>query len=142
MRLVSLSGPIATGLAIVALAAPSAQAIGFDAHPASTPSVAAHDQAAVAREPAGESAAFDRIAQAYDRDITPTTTRVVSTGSHLICAPHSRSCLTISNTPASSASEGFQLGDAAIGAGVMLGLMLLGAAGVLVARPSRELRHP
>jgi hypothetical protein len=144
MRLVSRSGLLATALAVVALVVPNAQAVRFYAPPASTPSVVTPNQAAVAREQAGESAAFDRIAQAYDRNIAPTTTLVVSTGPRLICTPRSEPpvCRPISTLTGSSASEGFQFGDAAIGAGVMVGLTLLGAAGAVMVRPRSELHQP
>jgi hypothetical protein len=146
MRLASRSGLIATTLAIGAIAAPSAQAGLFSngadpkgadqqeaqsflriySHPASTPTVVAtHDQATIARDQLGDSqlsAALLRQAQLYGSHITSTATRVVSTA----------------NPP------GFQYGDAAIGAGVMAGLVLLGMAGTLTVRrrTRTQPRHP
>jgi hypothetical protein len=140
MRLATRSGLIATTLAIAAIAAPNAQAGLFSngpdpkgadqqeaqsflriySHSTATPTaVAMPDFAAVARREASISAAFDRIAQANGRNITSTGTPVAST-----------------------VNPGFQYGDAAIGAGVMGGLVLLGTAGTLAVRRRTQPRHP
>jgi hypothetical protein len=141
MRLVSRTGIIATALAIGAIAAPNAQAGLFStgpdpkgaaqqeaqsflriySHPASTPSAATPDLAAVARDKASIGAAFDRIALAFDRDSTSTATPVAGIA---------------------QGSPGFRYGDAAIGAGMMAGLILLGAAGALAVRRRAQSRHP
>jgi hypothetical protein len=42
---------------------------------------------------------------------------------------------------ATAANQGFQYGDAAVGAGVVVGLGLLGTAGALTVRRRGELRH-
>jgi hypothetical protein len=145
MRLPSRSGLIATALAIGAIAAPTAQAGGLlsgpgpdppgaaqqeaqsflriYSHPASTrPSVATPDQATIARDQLGDrqlSAALLRIAQINGRNVAPTATPVAT---------------TVSN-------PGFQYGDAAVGAGVIAGLALLGTAGTLAVRRRSQLRH-
>jgi hypothetical protein len=138
MRLASRSGLIATSLAIAAITAPTAQAGLFSSgpdpkgadqqeaqsflriysHPTSMPFVAPPDQAAVARDKASIGAAFDRIAQAYDRNITPAT--VTSTAQN---------------------PQGFDYGDAAVGAGIVGGLVLLTAAGGLTVRRRSQLRN-
>ena len=144
MRLVSRSGLIATALAIGTIAAPSAQAGLFSgttpdppgaaqqeaqgflriySHPASTPAVATPDKATIARDQLGDrqlSAALLRSAQIYGRNVATTATPVATT------------------TP----NPGFQYGDAAVGAGVMTGLALLGIAGTLAVRRRGQLRHP
>jgi hypothetical protein len=158
MRQVSRTGLIATTLAIGAIVAPSAQAGLFSAGPdpsgagqqeaqsfqriysapASTPLVvranpdeqvpastlsvvATPDQATVSRDQLGDrqlSTALLRIAQVNGRNISSTP--VVS---------------------ATSSSHGFQYDDAAIGAGVMAGLVLLGIAGTLTVRRRGQLSH-
>ena len=142
MRLASRSGALATILAIGAIAAPSAQAGLFSAgpdpigagqqeaqsflriysHPASTPAVAAPDQATVARDQLGDrelSAALLRIAQLNGANIASRATPAAST-----------------------VNPEFQYDDAAIGAGVMAGLILLGTAGTLAVRRRTQPRHP
>jgi hypothetical protein len=141
MRLATRRGLIATTLAIAAIAAPNAQAGGLFStghdpngaaqqeaqgfmriysHPASTPSVvAAPDKAAVSRDLASMSAAFDRIAQVNGANIASSATPAVST-----------------------VSPEFHYGDAAIGAGVMAGLILLGTAGTVAVRRRTQPHHP
>jgi hypothetical protein len=142
MRLASRSGLIATTLAIGAIAAPNAQAGLFStgpdpkgadqqeaqsflriySHPASTPAVAAPDQATVARDQLGDrelSAALLRIAQLNGANIASRATPVVST-----------------------VNPAFQYDDAAIGAGAMAGLILLGTASTLAVRRRTHPRHP
>jgi hypothetical protein len=145
MRLVPRTGLIATALAIGTIAAPSAQAGLFSgpgpdppgaaqqeaqgflriySHPASTPpSVGTPDQATIARDQLGDrqlSAALLRMAQIYGRNVATTATPVAST------AP----------------KPGFQYDDAAVGAGLTAGLVLLGVAGTLAVRRRGQLRHP
>jgi hypothetical protein len=142
MRLVSRGGLIATALAIGAIAAPGAQAGGLlsgttpdppgaaqqeaqsflriYSHQASTPAVATPDKATIARDQLGDSqlsAALLRIAQINARNILSTTTMAVRTG------------------------DGFQYDDAAVGAGVMIGVVLLGTAGAFAVRRRGQLRH-
>jgi hypothetical protein len=53
--------------------------------------------------------------------------------------------IPLATTPVVSGSanpEGFQFGDAAIGASAMAGLMLVGAAGAITVRRHAHLRHP
>ena len=144
MRLATRSGLIATTLAIGAIAAPNAQAGGLlsgttpdppgaaqqeaqsflriYSHPASTPAVAAPDQATVARDQLGDrelSAALLRIAQLNGANIASRATPAAST-----------------------VNPEFQYDDAAIGAGVMAGLILLGTAGTLAVRRRTQPRHP
>ena len=143
MRFVSRTGMIATTLAIGAIAAPNAQAGLFStgpdpkgaaqqeaqsflriySHPASTPTaVATPDQATVARDQLGDaqlSAALERQAQIYGRNIASTPTPVASV----------------------SSNPGFQFDDAAIGAAVMAGLVLLGIGGTLAVRRRSQLHH-
>jgi hypothetical protein len=155
MRLATRSGLITTALAIGAIAAPNAQAGRIYSAPASTPSVvrsnpdeqvgtsgpsvvrpnpdqqvpastppvvATPDQPTVTRDQLGDrqlSTALLRIAQINGRNLASPPTPVVST---------------------TAGSQGFQFGDAAIGAGVMGGLVLLTAGGLIVRRRS-QLRH-
>jgi hypothetical protein len=90
--------------------------------PASTPSVVATpDHATVARDQLGDrqlSTALMRIAQVNGRNISSTPVVRATSGSH-----------------------GFQFDDAAIGAGTMAGLVLLGTAGALAVRRRGQLRH-
>jgi hypothetical protein len=163
MRLATRTGMIATALAIGAILAPNAQAGLFSngpdpkgagqqeaqsflriySHSAATPTVATPDRAAVARAEASIGAAFARIAQVNGRNIASTATPVAS--SHLICTPRSEPvfCRPISTPVVTTANpQGFQYGDAAIGAGLMAGLTLLGAAGALAVRRRTQPRHP
>jgi LPXTG-motif cell wall-anchored protein len=123
MRLVSRSGLIAIAVVVGAIVAPAAQAVGLAAI-SSDPSAAAvqasADRIAAERAAASPSAPLDRFALIKVHKITPTTTSGVS---------------------GSSDPEGFDLGDAAIGAGVMAGLVLLGSAGVIAARRRRQPLH-
>jgi hypothetical protein len=126
MRVVSRSGLITIALAIGAIAAPSAQAFRYYAPPASTPSV----QAKVTVQPA--------------RNTTP----VVGKTQQWICkirSPRSEPvfCLSASTLAASTTNQGtFRVDDAAIGAGVVAGLALLGIGGTLAVRRRGELIHP
>jgi hypothetical protein len=150
MRPASRIRLIATALAIGAIAAPTAQAGGFfrgiSSHPASTPSGATPDQVTSSRNGVELRlrAVFAHRVRTHGANTTTTPVTAVRTGLHLICVPRSRSCSTVSNTLASTASRslGFQYGDAAIGAGLMVGLGLLGMAGTLAVRRSAQLRHP
>jgi hypothetical protein len=141
MRLARRTATIATILALGAIAAPGAQAGGLlsdtrpdppgaaqqeaqsflriYSHQASRLSAATPDQAAVAREQASESAAFERIARIDGRNIASSTGSVA----------------TVTSQPL-----GFQYGDAAIGAGVMAGLVLLAIGGAFAIRHRRQLR--
>jgi cytoskeletal protein RodZ len=89
--------------------------------PASPPAVAAADKAAIVR---------DRLA---DRVQSPLPTAAIS--GHNVASPPIRVVSTTQGSP------GFQYDDAAVGAGVMVGLVLLGTAGTLVVRRREDLRH-
>lgn len=72
------------------------------------------------------SAAFARAAQSYVRsDVTSSTPSPSATRA---------------GTP--SGPQGFQFDDAAVGAGVIVGLTLIGMAGVLTVRRRGQLQHP
>jgi hypothetical protein len=162
MRLAPRTATIATILALGAIAAPCAQAGGLlsdtrpdprgaaqqealslvriYSHQASTPAgvrpnrdeqvavstpsvVATPDQATVARDQLGDrqlSTSLMRIAQINGRNIASTPTPVMATTARPL---------------------GFQYGDAAIGAGVMAGLVLSAIGGTLAIRRRRQLRH-
>jgi hypothetical protein len=133
MRLSSHRRLFVAVLAVGAIAAPSAQAFGpgtgaaidqsgrAQQQPASTsaggerPSRA--DQLAAAYAAANPSASLDRFGLVHIRKITPITTSAVS---------------------GSSGPEDFHFGDAAIGAGVLTGLVLIGTAGTLAASRRRH----
>ena len=139
MRLTSRSRMIAIALAVGAIAAPTAQASGLAGtlsaptfsssvahlHPdgqvsASTAAQASADRIAADRAAASPSAPLDRFALIKVHTVTPTTTSEVS---------------------GNSGSGGFDVGDAAIGAGVMSGLVLLGIAGGLAVHRRRQPVH-
>jgi LPXTG-motif cell wall-anchored protein len=88
---------------------------------ASTAAEAAADRIAAEHAAASLSAPLDRFTLANVHTITPTTTAGVSTNSD---------------------SEGFHFGDAAVGAGLMAGLVLLGTAGAFAARRRRQPVRP
>jgi hypothetical protein len=79
------------------------------------------DQLAAAYAAENPSASLDRFGLIHIHKITPITTTAAS---------------------GSSVPEDFQFGDAAIGAGVMTGLVLVGTAGTLAARRRRHLVVP
>jgi hypothetical protein len=149
MRLVLRSGPIVTVLAVIALAAPNALAVRFYPPPGSTPSAATSDQLTTSRDGVGEGrlrAAFAHLGRTHGHSNTSASTSSSNPGARLICTPHSQpvSCRPISTTRASTAagSHGFHYGDAAIGAALMGGLVLLGTAGTLATRRRRQPLHP
>ena len=125
MRLVSRSGLIGIVLTVAAIATSTAQAsaglAGVRPVQASTPAHASADQIAAERAAHSPSAPLDRFSLAHVHTRTPNTTTEAS---------------------GTSGSEGFDLGDAAIGASLMAGLLLLGAAGALVARRRRQPVRP
>ncbi len=125
MRLVSRSGLIAIAVVVGAIAAPAAQAVGLVAISSDSSVTAAQasaDRIAAERAAASPSAPLDRFAliKVHKIKITPTTTSGVS---------------------GNPDPEGFHSGDAAIGAGVMAGLVLLGSAGLIAARRRRQPLH-
>jgi hypothetical protein len=125
MRLVSRSGLIAIVLTVAAIAASTAQAsaglAGIQPVQASTAAQASADQIAAERAAHSPSAPLDRFSLAHVHTLTPSTTTEAS---------------------GTSDSQGFHVGDAAIGAGLMAGLLLLGAAGTLAARRHRQPVQP
>jgi hypothetical protein len=133
MRLTSRSALIATALTVAAAAAPSAQAMGL---------LAGAGRGAVAAQHAAETAAaihgYGEFRPSAVRIGAPKSTSSVGTPERLICTPRSVpvTCRAVSTAWATTAapSLGFQYDDAAIGAGVMSGLLLLGTAGTLVVR--------
>jgi hypothetical protein len=139
MRLISRSRMIAIALAVGAIAAPTAQASGLagtlsaptfsssvaQLHPdeqgsASAAAQASADRTAADRAAASPSAPLDRFALIKVHTVTPTTASAVT---------------------GNSGSGGFDVGDAAIGAGVMSGLVLLGIAGGLAVHRRRQPLH-
>jgi hypothetical protein len=166
MRLVSRSARIATAIAIGAIVAPSAQASalagGGLSGLAGSPAVAAHEEgqsfrwidshlgsnsSAVRPNPDEQlPASKPSVATPVKVTIVPERRgdRVLS-GNLLRTAPLNGPNVVTTATPAvrtTSGSQGFQYDDAAIGAGVMVGLALLGTAGTLAARRRAQLRHP
>ena len=123
MRLVSRSVLIAIAVVVGAIAAPAAQAVGLGAISRDSSGTAAQvsaDHLAAERAAASPSAPLDQFTLIKVHKITPTTTSEVSDN---------------------SGPGGFHLGDAAIGAGVMAGLVLLGSAGLIAARRRRQPLH-
>ena len=114
MRLATRSRMIATVLAIGAILAPNAQAGLF--------STGADPKGAGQQEAQG----FLRIYSRPDKSIIRVTTPGI--------AP--QAVVRITTPP-----NGFDWGDAGIGAGVMAGLTLLGAAGAVTVRRRHALRH-
>jgi hypothetical protein len=110
--------------AIAAATAPSAPGIAAAAAGTGSgsrpPGVANSDWVAAERAAASQSAPLDRFSLIGVHTITPVPTAVVGTNSD---------------------PEGFQFGDAAVGAAVMAGLVLLGAAGALAVRRRAQVRH-
>ncbi|MBV9364282.1 MAG: hypothetical protein JO262_12705 [Solirubrobacterales bacterium] len=84
-------------------------------------SISNADWVAAQRAATQTSASLDRFALIGVHTITPAAMAVVSRNSD---------------------PEGFQFGDAAIGAGVMAGLVLVGAAGAIGVRRRAQVRHP
>jgi hypothetical protein len=86
-------------------------------------------QATSSRDGVGEAqlrAAFARAVPTHGRNVAPTSTSSFSA--------------TRARTP--SGSQGFRFDDAAIGAGVIAGLTLIGMAGVLTVRRRGQLQRP
>jgi hypothetical protein len=116
MRLATRSGLIATSLAIAAIAAPNASA-GSGVQ-ATTPTVGGPMSSGptIVRGISGVQAS------------TPTVGGPMSAGPTVVVR-------------GTAASSGFHYGDAAIGAGVMAGLTLLGAASTLTIRRRIQVEH-
>jgi hypothetical protein len=121
MRLVSRSGLIAIVLTVAAIAASTAQASGGFAGirpvQASTQAPTRADQIAADRAARNPSAPLSQFSLAHVHSVTPPTTSEVG---------------------GTSDPKGFDFGDAALGAGLVAGVVLLGAAGTLVARRRRQ----
>jgi hypothetical protein len=124
MRLVSRSGLIAIVLTVAAITTATAQAsaglAGIRPTPAPTPTQASADQIAAERAALSPSAPLDRFSLVKMHKVTSATTSEVG---------------------GNSGSAGFHFGDAAIGAGVMAGLAVLGIGGMLAARRRRPPLH-
>jgi hypothetical protein len=153
MRLVTRNGMVATILAVGAIAAPSAQAFPLEgmradphataqpaalsAHPTYSDSTwvvrpnpdeqspAASTTWVVRPNPDEQSPASTPSTQSPAS--TPSTQSPASTPS-IVTPRHTAPVTAVRNSP------GFQFGDAAIGAGLMTGLLLLGTAGTLAVR--------
>lgn len=160
MRLKSRSGLVATAVAIAAIAAPGAQASGL-AGVAGSPAVAAHeegqsfrwveshaaaissgvrpnpDEQAPASEPTGSKPVGGSVVPTRrgDRVLSGNLVRTTPVTGHEAPSTAKPAVTT------SSGSQGFQFDDAAIGAGVMLGLVLLGGGTALVVRRRSQLSH-
>jgi hypothetical protein len=119
MRLVSRTGLIATSFAVAAIAVPSASANpSAQLSPWAGPLAFASSQAPPSTPgPLAGPLAFQGGSSGSVK-VTPTVVRVTEP------------------------SNSFDYGDAAVGAGVMAGLTLLGAAGALTVRRRGALRHP
>ena len=143
MRFTPRTGLITIGLAIGAIAAPSAQATSVFTPPR-TPTQSVHSLGLPTFEDV-EGARLALLAQRYDER---TTTPAVNIGSRAIFVPHPHNqpvlhrSLPRASAATTSSSSGFQLDDAAAGAGAIVGLALLGAAGTLTARRRIQVRHP
>jgi hypothetical protein len=128
MRLAIRSGLIATALAIAVVAAPAASA-GTGAGQTSISPWAG--PLALQRSPATTQ--------------SPTPTPTISPWAGPLALAHETSG-SVKVPPivvhVSAPSNGFHYGDAAVGAGVIAGLTLLGVAGALTVRRRGELRHP
>jgi len=160
MRLKSRSGPIATAVAIAAIAAPSAAQASGLAGVAGSPAVAAHEEGqsfrwveshpaaispAVRPNPDEQAPASQPTGSKPVNPVVPTRlgNRVLS-GNLLRTTPvtgHEAPSTAKPAVTTSSGSQGFHYDDAAIGAGVMVGLMLLGGGTVLVVRRRSQLSH-
>jgi hypothetical protein len=144
MRLVTRNGMIATILAVGALAAPSAQAFpleGMRADPHATAQPGAlsthptysHSTWVVRPNPDEQLPAASTTwvvrpnPDEQSPASTPSTQSPASTPS-IVTPRHTAPVTAVRNSP------GFQFGDAAIGAGLMTGLLLLGTAGTLAVR--------
>ena len=161
MRLISRSGMIATAVAIIAVAAPSAQAFidlpGAGLHPAAavqqdaqgfgiyrhgaptSPPVGPNpDEQLLGSKPAVASPAKATIGRHQLQD--PWLSAAIAQGAQI-----NPSKVASTATPAASTasgSQGFHFDDAAIGAGVIAGLTLIGMAGVLTVRRRGQLQRP
>jgi hypothetical protein len=138
MRLVSRGGLIAIALAVGAIVVPTAQAsssAGISGAPASNHSVfipisgeAVSASISSAATPGRLTSSRDGVGEPRLRAFFAQVTRT-----------HPRNGARPTTT---SGSDGFQYGDAAVGAGLMAGLVLLGIAGTLAARRRRQPLQP
>jgi hypothetical protein len=138
MRLVSRGGPIAIALAVGAIVVPTVQAssaAGTSSAPASNHFVV------IPIRGEGVSASISSAATAGR--VTSSRDGVGEPRLRAFFTQATRTHLRNGARPtASSGSEGFQYGDAAVGAGLMAGLVLLGMAGALAARRRRQPLQP
>ena len=169
MRLVSRSGLIAIALAVGAVAAPASQAsslAGISSAPAArspvmlpipaqqvsapvvTPNLDKQGSAWVVKPNPDEQASAATLSGATPGQATSSRDGVGEPRLRAQLAQLARTRVdkikstTAPEVSGSSGPQGFHLGDAAIGAGVMVGLMLLGAAGALAARRRGRPLHP
>ncbi len=140
MRFARRTGLIATSLAVAAIAAPAASA-GSGAQQ-STPRAWAGPlafQQSPARVPTPEAWAGPL---AFQQSQAPASTPEALAGP-LAFQPGGYGAVKVPPTivRVSAPSAGFDYADAAVGAGVIAGLTLLGAAGTLTIRRRGQLRH-
>lgn len=153
MRLKSRSGLIATAIAAAAIAAPGAQASGL-AGVAGSPAVAAHEEGQSLRwyesHPATTTSAVRPNPDEQAPASEATGSKPVNVGDRLLSgnllrttpvAGHEAPSTAKPAVTASSGSQGFQFDDAAIGGGVMLGVVLLGGGTALAVRRRSQLSH-
>ena len=126
MRLIPRGKLIGSALVAAAIAAP-----GAHAHVVAATATGAVSQPDIRAQLDGTSGA-------------PSTVVEKRVSSALICTPRSEpgTCRVISTTSGAGSTSAFQFDDAAIGAGVMAGLAMLGMAGALPLRRRAQLRHP
>jgi MYXO-CTERM domain-containing protein len=138
MRFVSRAGLIAFALVVGAIVVPIAQASGL----AGISSAPASNHAVVIPI-RGEAISASISSEATSGRVTGSRDGVGEPRLRAAFAQATRPHLRNSARPtATSGSEGFQYGDAAVGAGPMAGLVLLGMAGALAARRRRQPLQP
>jgi hypothetical protein len=137
MRLVSRGGLMAIALVVGAIVVPTARAgglAGISSAPASNHSVVVPIRGEAVSASVSSTATLGRVTSSRDGVGEPRL--------RAYFAQATRTHLRSSAPTTSSGSEGFQYGDAAVGAGVMAGLVLLGIAGALAARRRRQPLQP
>ena len=138
MRLVSRGGLIAVALAVGAIVVPTAQA----SRVGGTSSTAASSYSVVIPIPA-EAVSASTPSGATARQVSSSRDGLGEPRLRAFFAQATRTPVRNSARPtAASGSKGFQYDDAAVGAGLMAGLVLLGTAGTLAARRRRQPLQP
>lgn len=141
MRLISRTGLVVTVLAIGAIAVPIASAdpshSGWNPAPSGTVVSPNPDQQG------GVTSSRDGLTEPRLRAawLSAAYARAAKAGarSYVTTAPSS---LSATHASTASGSQGFHLGDAAIGGGLIAVLMLIGVAGVFTVRRHGQLHYP